>query len=94
MNLIPIVIWQAKEYFKLASEKKDAGGLYNLGIMHLKGIGVKREPAIASQYFIVSANKGQPKAFYQLAKIFHKGVGMKPNLAKVCGCLLNLDTFL
>jgi TPR repeat protein len=74
---------QAKEYFERAADHEDAGGHYNLGVMHLKGIGVKRDVRLACQYFIVAANAGQPKAFYQLAKMFHMGVGLKKNLLMV-----------
>ena len=74
---------QAKEYFEEAAAKEDAGGHYNLGVMYLKGIGVKRDVKIACKCFIVAANAGQPKAFYQLAKMFHTGVGLKKNLPMV-----------
>ncbi|KAK9266172.1 hypothetical protein L1049_027235 [Liquidambar formosana] len=70
----------AKEFFEMAAENEDAGGNYNLGVMYLKGIGVKRDVKRACEYFIMAANLGQPKAFYQLAKMFHTGVGLKKNL--------------
>jgi len=79
----PFFFLQAKEYFERAADNEDAGGHYNLGVIHLKGIGVKRDVKLACQYFIVAANAGQPKAFYQLAKMFHKGVGLKKNLPMV-----------
>lgn len=74
---------QAKEYFEKAAENEDAGGHYNLGVLYLKGIGVKRDVKVACQYFMVAANAGQPKAFYQLAKMFHTGVGLKKDLTMV-----------
>ena len=74
---------QAKEYFEKAADNEDAGGHYNLGVMYLKGIGVKKDVKIACKCFIVAANAGQPKAFYQLAKMFHTGVGFKKNLPRV-----------
>jgi len=82
-KLILFFFLQAKEYFERAADNEDAGGHYNLGVIHLKGIGVKRDVKLACQYFIVAANAGQPKAFYQLAKMFHKGVGLKKNLPMV-----------
>jgi len=87
---------QAKEYFEKAANNDEAGGFYNLGVMYLKSIGVKRDVKLACKYFISAANAGQPKAFYQLAKMFHTGVGLKKNLATVkpnyfhlcvCNCL-------
>lgn len=71
---------KAKEYFEKAADNDEAGGNYNLGVMYLKGIGVKRDVKLACQFFILAANGGQPKAFFQLAKMFHTGVGLKKNL--------------
>ncbi|XP_027339928.1 ERAD-associated E3 ubiquitin-protein ligase component HRD3A isoform X2 [Abrus precatorius] len=71
---------KAKEYFEKAADNEEVGGHYNLGVMYLKGIGVKRDVKLACTYFVVAANHGQPKAFYQLAKIFHIGVGFKKNI--------------
>lgn len=76
---------QAKEYFEKAADHEEAGGYYNLGVMHLKGVGVKRDVKLACNYFIMAAKEGQPKAFYQLAKMFHTGVGLKRNLHMVSG---------
>ncbi|MFS7964301.1 putative tetratricopeptide-like helical domain superfamily [Helianthus anomalus] len=68
-----IALLQAKGYFEKAAENKEAGGHYNLGVIYLKGIGVKKDVEIACNYFIIAANAGQPKAFYQLAKMFQTG---------------------
>ncbi|PHT76331.1 hypothetical protein T459_19853 [Capsicum annuum] len=62
---------QSKEYFEQAADNEEAGGLYNLGVMYLKGIGVNRDTKIASKYFINAFDAGQPKTFYQMAKMFH-----------------------
>lgn len=74
---------QAKEYFEKAADNDEPGGFYNLGVMYLKGIGVKRDLKLAGKYFILAANVGQPKAFYQLAKMFHTGLGLKKNVPMV-----------
>ncbi|KAG9143870.1 hypothetical protein Leryth_011520, partial [Lithospermum erythrorhizon] len=71
---------KAKEYFEKAADNEEAGGFYNLGVMYLKALGVKRDIKLASKYFIMAANVGQPKAFYQLAKMFQTGVGLKKNI--------------
>lgn len=76
-------VTQAKEYFEKAAENDESGGHYNLGVMYLKGIGVKRDVKKACTHFIMAANAGQPKAFYQLAKMFHTGVGLKRNIPMV-----------
>ena len=74
---------QAKEYFEKAADNEEAGGHYNLGVVYLKGLGVKRDLKRACDHFMVAANAGQPKAFYQLAKMFHYGVGLKKDLTMV-----------
>lgn len=74
---------QAKEYFEKAAENGEAGGFYNLGVMYLKGIGVKRDVKLATKYLTTAFDAGQPKAFYQLAKMFQTGVGYKKNVPLV-----------
>lgn len=74
---------QAREYFEKAATNKEPGGHYNLGVLYLKGIGVKRDIAAACNFFLTAANAGQPKALYQLARLFHKGIGFKKNLQVV-----------
>ncbi|WRX12524.1 hypothetical protein QQP08_005011, partial [Theobroma cacao] len=59
----------AKEYFEKAAYNKDAGQYYNLGVMYLRGIGVKKDVKIACKCFIVAANAGQTKPFYQLGRM-------------------------
>ena len=62
----------------------DPRGHYNLGVMYLKGIGVKKDVKIAFKYFIEAANAGQPEVIYRLAKMFHTGEGLpKKNLPMV-----------
>ncbi|KAG6495676.1 hypothetical protein ZIOFF_043502 [Zingiber officinale] len=70
----------AREYFEKAAANKEPGGHYNLGVLYLKGIGVKRDIAAARNFFLMAANAGQPKALYQLARLFQKGIGFKKNL--------------
>ena len=80
-----VIFLQEREYFKKAAENDDPNGHgnYNLGVLYLKGLGVKKDTKIASRYFIIAANAGQPKAFYQLAKMFQKGIGLKKDLMMV-----------
>lgn len=82
-SLCSKLLLQAKEYFDKAAENEEPCGFYNLGVIYLKGLGVKRDLKIAMKYFALAANAGQPKAFYQLAKMFHTGVGLKKNLHMV-----------
>lgn len=77
------MLLQAREYFKLAADNKEAGGHYNLGVLYLKGIGVKRDIIEACNHLLQAVNAGQPKAIYQVAKLFQKGIGLKRNLHMV-----------
>ena len=77
------MLLQAREYFKLAADNKEAGGHYNLGVLYLKGIGVKRDIMEACNHLLQAVNAGHPKAIYQVAKLFQKGIGLKKNLHMV-----------
>lgn len=61
-------------------ENKEPGGYYNLGVLYLKGIGLKRDLETACKLFLAAANTGQPKAVYQVARLFQTGIGLKKNL--------------
>lgn len=75
---------QAKEYFRKAAEAGDSHGHYNMGILYLKGLGVKKDLKVACKHFMTAANKGHPKAFYQLAKMQQRGIpGLKRDPATV-----------
>ena len=54
-----------------------------MGVLYLKGKGVKRDIKAASKHLVNAANAGHPKAFYQLAKLFQKGMGVPKDLAMV-----------
>jgi SEL1 protein len=82
-NLPSFLLLQARELFELAAENKEAGGHYNLGVLYLKGIGVKRDVIRACNLLLHAVNAGQPKAIYQVAKLFQKGIGLKRNLHMV-----------
>lgn len=75
--------FQAREFFEKAADNKEPGGHYNLGVLYIKGMGVKRDVKLACTYFLKAANAGQPKALYQVAKMFQKGIGLKKNLQMV-----------
>eukprot|EP00897_Mesotaenium_endlicherianum_P008175 jgi/Mesen1/7386/ME000382S06586 len=67
---------QAVEQFSMATKKHDADGQYNLGVLHLYGLGVKRSPAKAFNYFSMAANRQDHLgALFQLAKSHHRGLG-------------------
>lgn len=70
---------QARECFEKVSDSEDPSGMYYLGMLYLKGIGVKRDVKKATKYFLVASNAGLPKAMYQIAKMLHAGAELRKN---------------
>lgn len=70
---------QARECFEKVSDSEDPSGMYYLGMLYLKGNGVKRDVKQATKYFLVASNAGLPKAMYQIAKMLHAGAELKKN---------------
>ncbi|GJN30943.1 hypothetical protein PR202_gb19291 [Eleusine coracana subsp. coracana] len=73
------LLLQAREFFELAAANKEFGGHYYLGLLYLKGIGVKKDVIRACYFFLDAVNSGQTNAIYQVAKLFQKGICVKRN---------------
>ncbi|KAF9600969.1 hypothetical protein IFM89_014675 [Coptis chinensis] len=67
-DAIPYLKQSAKEYFEKAAENEEAGGHYNLGVLYLKGIGVKKDAKMACTYFIEAANGWSTKGIFPIGK--------------------------
>lgn len=67
--------------------------MYYLGMLYLKGIGVKRDVKQATKYFLVASNAGLPKGMYQIAKMLHAGAELKknPNMLKLVTNFLTMN---
>lgn len=50
-----------------------------LGMKHLKGIGMKKNPQEAIKLFTAAANKGNIDGFYSIGAVFYNGDGVKQN---------------
>ena len=76
-------LMQANEarFAKTASlaSKGDKDSLYDLGNMHLEGVGTNIDVVKAIAAFEESANQGHTKAAYKIGLIFYEGNGIKPN---------------
>ena len=76
-------LMQANEtrFAKTASlaSKGDKESLYDLGNMHLEGVGTNIDVVKAIAAFEQSANQGHTKAAYKIGLIFYEGNGIKPN---------------
>ena len=61
------------------ASKGDPESLYDLGTMHLEGIGTNIDVVKAIAAFEQSANQGHIKSAYKIGLIFYEGTGIKPN---------------
>ena len=61
------------------ASKGDKDSLYDLGNMHLEGVGTNIDVVKAIAAFEQSANQGHTKAAYKIGLIFYEGNGIKPN---------------
>ena len=61
------------------AQKGDLSSLYNLGVMHLNGMGVKRDPSAAYHAFSKAAERGHPRAQFNLAVMYNTGNGAAKN---------------
>lgn len=65
----------AIEYFQQAAQSDYAPSYYELGIIHLYGLGVNYDPEIARSWLSRSARAGYAPAQYQLAEMYLTGEG-------------------
>ncbi|MBF0191182.1 MAG: sel1 repeat family protein [Magnetococcales bacterium] len=49
---------------------------HNLGAMHLKGLGVPRDPVRAAEWFAKAAERGEALSQHNLATLYLRGVGV------------------
>ena len=55
---------------------------YNLGAMYAKGIGIKRDYAIAYRWFYMAAHQGHTRAQNDMAVLLSSGLGVQQNKAE------------
>lgn len=60
----------------MAAEKGLSSAEYNLGVMYLRGQGVKQDFLEARKWFIRSADQNYAYAWNDLAYMYEKGVGV------------------
>ena len=76
---------QAVEHFAVAAHLRDPDGLYNLGMCHLRGQGVKHNADKALQLLTLAKDSRHLGAAYQVAKMHHYGRGAPKNDVHVSG---------
>ncbi len=72
-------------WFRTAALRGNVDGMYNLGLMHLRGLGVPRDPAEAYAWFLKAAEAGEGQAQIILATMLSEGQGVPadPKMALV-----------
>lgn len=71
----------AFEGFKRAAGKRDANGLYNLGMCYLQGYGCTRDPMYAFQCFRTAAEAGHTEAINNIGGCYRDGIVVKADPA-------------
>lgn len=69
------------EYMKYA-ERGNSAALFNVGVMHSRGIGVTQDKLKAAEYYQKAADKGNAKAQLNLSLMYQKGNGVIINKEK------------
>lgn len=69
----------AVSYFKRAADRGHGGALNNLGMLTMRGQGVRANISAAMRYFEQSADKGTAAAANNLAYMYRHGVGVQAN---------------
>lgn len=70
----------AREYFALAAEQGDLGGLTNMGFLYAKGYGVEQNNKTAFQYLQQAASQNHPYAQALLGYMYLHGMGVERNV--------------
>lgn len=58
------------------AESGDAKAQYYLGLLHVHGHGVPKDPATGAQWFMKAAEQGNPKAQFDLGHLYRRGAGV------------------
>ncbi len=67
------ILGVAYDYFKNAADQGDANGLYNLGMCHLRGLGMPKDDQKAFDCFRRAAEKEHPAAINNIGLFFREG---------------------
>jgi len=80
-NLVASLLNEAFVRFSAAASRKDANGLYNLGMCYMEGIGCERNRRLAFENIREAALAGHPDAMGDVALCYEKGVGVQESAA-------------
>jgi len=69
----------AFKIWKNLADNGDIVAMNNLGYLHEKGEGVKKDLKLSLKYYLKAANSGFPTAQYNVGEIYAEGRGIKEN---------------
>ena len=75
-NAVAGLMKEAFASFSAAASRKDANGLYNLGMCYMEGIGCERDRSLAFENMKKAAIAGHPGAMSDVAMCCEKGIGV------------------
>ena len=75
-NAVANLLKESFVIFSAAAARKDANGLYNLGMCYMEGIGCERDRSLAFENIRNAALAGHPSAMSDVAMCYEKGVGV------------------
>lgn len=70
---------KAFEYFKSAAAKKDANGIYNLGMCYMQGVCGEPNEKLAFECFRTAADMGHPGAINNIGGCYRDGIVVERN---------------
>lgn len=73
---------QAIDAFEQAGKQGNSKALYNLGVMHLNGIGMMEDKTVALDYFQKAARYGSAEAQFQAGYMFANGINTEKDIDK------------
>lgn len=73
---------QGVSLLQAAAQADDAVGLMFLGVLHIRGLGVKRDHIKAADLFSRAVSKGYAPAYARLGGLYKRGHGVKPDIGK------------
>jgi hypothetical protein len=73
-NAVASLLAAGFDCFRRAAAKKDANGLYNVGMCYMQGIGGARDGMLAFESFRMAAEAGHPEAINNIGGCYRDGV--------------------
>lgn len=73
-NDLERILYQSYSSFKTAADKRDANGLYNLGMCYMHGYGVRQDPFRALECFRAAAAENHPEAINNIGGFYRDGL--------------------